>query len=74
MKSIILRLENIDGVIEKENEINIDDNDVLIMQYPKNVTLEQAHKAFDILTKALENNVRVIGLPVDLTFKVIKKS
>lgn len=73
MKSIIVRLESIDGVVEKENEINIDDNDILVMQYPESVTLEQAHKSFEMLSKALEDNVRVIGLPVDLTFKVIKK-
>jgi len=72
MKKLTLQLENIEGVIEQESQISMGDNDILVMQYPERMTLAEAYESFEILENSFINNVSVIAMPSDLTFKVIK--
>jgi hypothetical protein len=72
MKRFTLQLQSIDGTVEKESEVVIGDNDILVMQFPKDMPLQQAHKAFEMLSKAVESG-NIVGLPNSITFKVIKK-
>lgn len=71
MKKVTIQLENADGIIEKENELFVGNNDTLVMQYPESMTLEQAHNCYQVFKDGIENN-RVIGLPNTIVIKVIR--
>lgn len=72
MKKFTLQLQNINGEIESEEEVVIGDDNILVMQYPEDITMETAYKMFDMLKRAIEKG-GVVGLPNTITFKVIKK-
>ncbi len=72
MKKVTLQLQNINGEIEEEKEVVIGDNDILVMQYHENMTLQNAHKAFGIIEKGMETG-GLVGIPSGITFTVIKK-
>lgn len=71
MKKFKLQLQDIDGNVEKESEIELGENDTLIMQFPKEVTIERARTVYEIVKEGI-NNGRFIVIPNEITFKVIK--
>jgi hypothetical protein len=72
MKKVNLQLQNINGEVEKEKEITIGDNDTLIMHFPKEMTLEEAHNHFERLSNAIEIG-GVVGILNTISFSIIKK-
>jgi hypothetical protein len=72
MKKIKLQLQDIDGVVEIEKEMQINDEDTLIMQIPKDMSFDEAHRAFEIMELGLSKG-GLIALPNTIGFSLIKK-
>lgn len=72
MKSIKIQLENAKGEVVEESTVTIGDKDTLIMQFPEEMTIEKATRCYKMLKAGLEDNQDLIGLPQEITFKVIK--
>lgn len=71
MKKFNLQLQNANGEVESEKEIAIGESDTLIMQFPDNMTLAEAHQSFELLKKGVENG-GVIGMKNTISFTIIK--
>lgn len=72
MKELKLQLQNIDGIVQEEKTISINDGDVLVVKYPNEMTMEVVSNIFRALHDSLESG-KMIGIDNRIDLLVIKK-
>lgn len=72
MRKLTIQLQDAEGNVKHEKEILVDQKDLLIMKYPKEMTMRDASLAYKHLHNALEREVNVIGMPESINFEVLK--
>lgn len=69
-----LQLQNLDGQVIAEKEIVLGEGDTLVMSFDmEKVDLELANNFFNLVREGLENNAKLVAVPLSFDFKVIKK-
>jgi hypothetical protein len=72
MRKLKLQLMDDQGNIQDEKEIQVNENELLIMKYPKEMAFEQAESCFRGLKYALIEGKSALGIPDSITFEVLK--
>lgn len=72
MKKFKLQLQDIDGNIQDEKDLELGENDVLVMQIPDGMPMDEAYHAFKNLKTAMDGGI--VGIPSKLSFFVIKQN
>ena len=74
MKNIKLLLKDIHGVTVEEDIITLSNDDILLLQYPKEMSHEVARLVFERTKVALESDKELLMIPEGIMLKVISKS
>lgn len=74
MKNIKLLLKDINGEVIEEDIITLTNNDTLLLQYPKEMSIRVASEVFERTKIALENDNGLLMIPEGIKLKVINKS
>ncbi|MEM5009381.1 hypothetical protein WKH57_01540 [Niallia taxi] len=72
MRKLTIQLQDAEGNVKDEKEVMVDQRDLLIMKYPKEMTVQQASMAYKNLHTAIEREATVVGVPESINFEVIK--
>lgn len=74
MKNIKLLLKDIHGETVEEDTITLSNDDTLLVNYPKEMSLEVVHKVYGNIKKQLENGSKILMIPEGITLKVLSKT
>ena len=73
MKKLNLQLQNSEGEVLEEKQIQIGDDDTLVMHYPSDMSLEEAYQYFELVKESIKAGGEFIGVVNTISFSVIKK-
>lgn len=71
-KQLKMQLQDAEGKVLKDQVINVNDNDLLIVKIPSDATMDFADWVLNTVAEGLENG-GMIGVPSVVDFVLVKK-